>query len=84
MQVCIHYSKQRERERERERVGEYNERERELLLHSCLSMLYIVCCDTSSFVQWARRMICGRCSREQAYSSKPCVCGQSFTGNITS
>ncbi|KAJ3105439.1 hypothetical protein HDU97_008055 [Phlyctochytrium planicorne] len=30
-------------------------------------------------MQWANRMICGFCCREQLYSSKPCVCGKELT-----
>ncbi|KAJ3257807.1 hypothetical protein HK103_004275 [Boothiomyces macroporosus] len=28
--------------------------------------------------EWATRMVCGFCSREQPYSQKPCVCGKSL------
>jgi len=33
--------------------------------------------------EWATRMICGFCSREQPYSQKPCVCGASMTRKTT-
>jgi uncharacterized CHY-type Zn-finger protein len=32
----------------------------------------------------ANRMICGFCSKEQAYSQKPCICGRSLVGSSSS
>ncbi|XP_053993343.1 uncharacterized protein LOC128884196 isoform X2 [Hylaeus volcanicus] len=34
--------------------------------------------NTDHKCEWANRMICGHCSREQQYSNKPCVCGGSL------
>ena len=31
-------------------------------------------------MQWATKMICGYCSKEQQYSQKPCSCGKSLIG----
>ncbi|KAJ3320705.1 hypothetical protein HDV06_005113 [Boothiomyces sp. JEL0866] len=48
----------------------------------CCSKLYPcdVCHDEAADhnAEWANRMICGFCSREQPYSQKPCVCGKSL------
>ncbi|KAG0359212.1 hypothetical protein BG005_001228 [Podila minutissima] len=33
--------------------------------------------ETSHESEYAKRMICGHCSREQVVSDKPCVCGES-------
>jgi hypothetical protein len=40
--------------------------------------------DSPHEIQWANRMVCGFCSREQPYSQKPCICGRDLTGNTTS
>ena len=34
-------------------------------------------------IEWATRMICGFCSKEQQYSQKPCSCGKSLTGKTS-
>ncbi len=37
-------------------------------------------CPAASLGVWANRMICGKCSREMAYSDSPCAhCGNTFT-----
>lgn len=45
-----------------------------------------VCHDTQSDHdnEWANRMVCGYCSREQTFSTKPCnKCGHSLTATRT-
>ena len=37
-------------------------------------------CPAAALGAWATRMVCGKCSREMAYSDKPCEhCGNTFT-----
>ena len=48
--------------------------------HPCAACHEASDCPAAALGVWANRMICGKCSREAAYSDKPCEhCGNTFT-----
>ncbi|KAF9957818.1 hypothetical protein BGZ65_001843, partial [Modicella reniformis] len=67
----------------RKGVCDHYKKSRRWFRFPCCSKIYPcpVCHDESEAEshehEYAKRMICGHCSREQAISDKPCVCGES-------